>query len=78
MNLNKSRGNDLANGLYSEISDRLGLDSDSSKSNNDNGGFIRDIKKVGRKVWCFCDFLVKVIDDAPYLFNHFLLYLQIF
>lgn len=78
MHPNKSRSCSLANGLSGEILDRLTLDNGSGKLSNDGDSFIKDIRKTGKKVLCFCDFLVKVFDITWYSFNYIFLYFQIF
>lgn len=76
--LNKSQSCSLANGLSSGTFDRLGLNSGDGRPSSNGNYFIRNVRKMGKKILCLCDFLIIVFDVTLCLFNRVFLYFKIF
>lgn len=74
MHPNKGLSYNLADNLSGKILDELGLDGGGDRPSSNGGGFIRDVRKVGRRVLRLFDFFIKVFDTALYLFNQVFLY----
>lgn len=68
-----------ADGLSGESLDKLGLNnSGGCKLSRTSGGFIQDIRKVGRRVLHLYEFCVKVFNFALCLFNYVFFLFKIF